>query len=376
MAFITKNRIHAFINRFRGWKTNRRIIVFESDDWGMIRTSSVEAFDDLCKKGYPLDKNIYAINDAFERTLDIERLIETLNSTRFENGSTPKFTLNNVLFNPDFDKIKRDEFKVYHRQHFLETAKEYTATDNLLQVYQQGIEAGFLQPQFHCTEHVNVNNWMQALISEDATVHAAFQHKMVSINDAIRVNDCRAAYLDTFNISDNQDFDPIDLNIKIGLTAFEETWGFKATSFIASCYIWPKKVEAIFKQYGVEYIQGNIAQRLSQDEQGKYALAFHYLGQKNSFGQRYLIRNCVFEPASNPGKDWVNSCLSEIHQAFSLRKPAIICSHRVNYIGRLRNENADKNLQQLGKLLFEIRKRWPDVEFMSSDELGKCMEKK
>ena len=70
MAFITKNRIKSLVNRFRGWKTSRRIVVFESDDWGMIRTSSKQAFDSLCQMGYPLDKNIYAVNDAFERTKD------------------------------------------------------------------------------------------------------------------------------------------------------------------------------------------------------------------------------------------------------------------------------------------------------------------
>ena len=31
----------------KGWRTNRKIVVLESDDWGAIRMSSKEAFDKL-----------------------------------------------------------------------------------------------------------------------------------------------------------------------------------------------------------------------------------------------------------------------------------------------------------------------------------------
>ena len=94
------------------------------------------------------------------------------------------------------------------------------------------------------------------------------------------------------------------------------------------------------------------------------------MGQKNSLGQTYLIRNAYFEPSSNPFKDWVSSCLKEINIAFKYKKPAIICSHRVNYIGSINPENRSDNLNLLNMLLTEILKKFPDVEFMSSDELG------
>jgi len=100
----------------------------------------------------------------------------------------------------------------------------------------------------------------------------------------------------------------------------------------------------------------------------------HYTGQKNDLGQTYLVRNCRFEPSADPKKDWVGSCLNEINTAFRWRKPAIIESHRVNFIGYINSENRDHNLKLFNQLLREIVRKWPDVEFMSSDELGGLMD--
>ena len=35
------------ITNIKGWRTNRKIVVIESDDWGTIRMSSKEAFNSL-----------------------------------------------------------------------------------------------------------------------------------------------------------------------------------------------------------------------------------------------------------------------------------------------------------------------------------------
>ena len=72
----------------------------------------------------------------------------------------------------------------------------------------------------------------------------------------------------------------------------------------------------------------------------------------------------------------MDSCLSEIEISFKWKKPAIISSHRVNYVGGLSLKNRDNGLIQLEKLLIMITKKWPDVEFMTSNELGYLIEGK
>ena len=93
------------------------------------------------------------------------------------------------------------------------------------------------------------------------------------------------------------------------------------------------------------------------------------MGQKNKFGQQYLIRNAFFEPSIEPSKDWVTDCLSRINIAFRWKKPAIIGCHRLNFIGAIHEENRTNNLAQFKILLQEIVKRWPEVEFSTSDQV-------
>ena len=63
--------------------------------------------------------------------------------------------------------------------------------------------------------------------------------------------------------------------------------------------------------------------------------------------------------------------MNDIKVAFLLHKPAIISSHRVNYIGSLKESNRKNGLTQLSILLKSILKNWPDVQFMTTIELGK-----
>ena len=45
-------------------------------------------------------------------------------------------------------------------------------------------------------------------------------------------------------------------------------------------------------------------------------------------------------------------------------------AHRINFIGILDEKNRKNNLKLFESLLKRIIKLWPDVEFMSSDQLG------
>jgi hypothetical protein len=80
-----------------------------------------------------------------------------------------------------------------------------------------------------------------------------------------------------------------------------------------------------------------------------------------------------FEPSAIPTVDWVSDCLSNIEVAFMLKMPAIVGAHRVNFIGGISQENADKNLKQFELLIATILKKWPDVQFKSSIELTEML---
>ena len=338
-----------------GWRTKRKIVVFESDDWGMIRMPSKESYERLLQKGVPVDKSVYNRFDSLERNQDVEALMEVLDSVRDKNGRPAKFTLNTIMANPDFQRIQEAEYQKYFFEPFTETLSRYPHTDRVMKLYEEGIEKKVFQPQFHGREHLQVNNWLRKLQNNNTQFRAAFEEGMYTINPPHGFS-CKEECLDGMATYNEPDFTFVSSSVAEGLDLFEKTFGFRSSSVIAPCYTWHSDLEKTFANSGVKYIQGARAQREARVDREKKVIKRHYMGQKSTLGLRYLIRNVHFEQVENPESDWVDSAMQEIKTAFRLRKPAIISSHRVNYIGRIDTHHRDRNLGFLRKLLQEIKK--------------------
>jgi hypothetical protein len=152
---------------------------------------------------------------------------------------------------------------------------------------------------------------------------------------------------------------------------FEKLFGYRATYFVPPNGPFSSKLESVCSTEGIKYLS---IPRLNEEPlgRGRTGKRLYWLGKKNKTGLTYLTRNCFFEPGQ-PGRDWVDSCLSEISTAFRWNKPAVISSHRVNYIGALYKHNRINGLTQLGSLLKNILKVWPETEFLTSAELGEII---
>ena len=68
--------------------------------------------------------------------------------------------------------------------------------------------------------------------------------------------------------------------------------------------------------------------------------------------------------------------MKQISAAFRWGKPAIISTHRVNFVGSISPYNREKGLRELKKLINAILKKWSDVEFMGSERALQCMANK
>ncbi|GCC50603.1 hypothetical protein SanaruYs_08180 [Chryseotalea sanaruensis] len=355
-----------------GWRTKRKLVVFESDDWGMVRTSGIVAYTKLNGK-YPLASCEYSKNDAVERRDDVTGLMEILTKNISQSGSIPKFTLNYVMFNPDFDKIKSDNFSSYHRKDVLDTYQHYPDSSGVMNLIMTGIEAGCFYPQFHATEHVNINNWILDLQSSQESTLEAFNFGMANLH-ARNDSSCPLEYLDSWGYRRTNQIEPLEETVRRGLVRFEEIFGFKSVSTIAPCYYWSDEFEIEASKFGVIFFQGGRVQKTPQSN--GFSSKRHFMGEHGKRGQHYTIRNVSFERVNNPAIDWVDRCLHEIGIAFKWNKPAIISSHRVNYIGRLIEKNRDKGLQDLDQLLKRVNKRWPEVEYLDSAQLAYLIDSK
>ena len=370
-----KNRVSAHLINYKGWSTNRKIVVIESDDWGTIRMSSKEAFNSLLKKGYPVDQCPYNKNDALESNQDLEMLFDVLNSVKGNDGNPVILTANNIVANPDFEKIKKSNFKEYHFEPFTETLKHYPEHDRVMDLYREGINSKLIMPQFHGREHLNVTLWMKALQRKSEDEMVAFDLGIFSSKVAQKYG-YQNEYMDAFDFKNLKELEFQEKAIVEGLKLFKHIWNFNSESFIAPCYIWHSQLEKVLKENGVKYIQGLINQfEPKEGDSWSYSKKYHYQGQKNSLGQRYLIRNAFFEPTINPKFDWESDCLKRMEIIFKLKKPVIISTHRINFIGSLNPKNREDNLKRFQSLLNQIIKKWPDVQFMSTDQLGNLINK-
>lgn len=366
---LLKSGLSGIGTNFLGKRFNKKLIILESDDWGTIRMSSPLAFKTLLNKGYPVDKCPYNSNDSLESNEDLEALFQILSSVKGSDGRPVALTANNIVANPDFDKIRGSGFKEYFYEPFTETLKRYPKHDKVLDLYALGIRSDIIRPQFHGREHLNVNRWLRALQSNSKPEHDAFNLSIFSPKINHNSNN-KFEYMDALDYDGISEFKFQEIAISEGLDLFEKIWGFRSASFIAPCYIWHSNLEQTLSQHGVRHIQGIINQMQPKDEIGfSQTRKYHFQGQTNISGQRYFIRNVFFEPSINPKFNWEEDAMVRIQCAFYMKKPAIISTHRLNYIGSINPKNREENLYRLGKLLKKIIKKWPDVVFRFSDEL-------
>jgi hypothetical protein len=357
-----------------GWHTDSKIVVIESDDWGSIRMPSKKVFDSLIEKGLAVDRCPYCRNDSLATEEDLTRLFETLHAHRDVHGAHPVMTANCVMTNPDFDRIRKDDFQSYHDEPFTETLGRYRGCGGSFALWQEGRQANLFYPQYHGREHLHVNRWMNVLRSNLPETRLAFDHGMFGVSTTI-TSEKRPSYLAPLEIDTPADETAALESLVDGVARFVALFGYPPLSFIAPNYIWFDKAEYALAARGVRFFQGVWLQHRSMPD-GKRKKKLRYTGKRNAHGQVHLVRNVYFEPSLNPGADWVGSALKEIETAFRWKKPAVICSHRVNYIGAIDPANRDRSLAMLNELFKQMLERWPDVAFMTSDRLGRLIEGK
>ena len=361
--------IKSLIVNARGSLVFQKLVIIESDDWGAIRTSDKSALELLRKMNLNVDSCHYTKYDSLASSNDLEALMEVLSKVKNREGRSPILTANTIIGNPDFERIRQSDFMNYYWQDFRKSLQEYPNHNSSFSLWREAENLGIFYPQFHGREHINVSRWMTALQEGDEVTTKAFDLGICSLSAHILPR-ARGSHLAAFDGGDIElKYDRAEI-VREGLHAFRDIFGYASQSMIAPNYVWDDNIEEAAQKEGVKFIQSSTVQRISKDFQDRRLIKRHFTGQKNKLGQSYLVRNCHFEPSSNPNKDWLDSCLSEIKMAFNMRKPAIISTHRVNYIGFIDPKNRDRNLPKLEFLLETIVQKWPDVVFMSSDQLG------
>ena len=358
-SVLTRNIIN-----IPGWRTNRKILIIESDDWGSIRMPSNEVYSKFSSNGFKISNSDYNRFDTLENNDDLSLLYEVLQSCKDAVGNFPVITANCIIGNPDFQKIKQSDFTEYYFEPVTETLKRYPQRDKVEDLWKYGNSARIFHPQFHGREHVNVVRWMNELRKQSPEIMFTFNNE-TTFSGSGDYN-----FMEVLDYNTPSDLIKMKESLAEGLDIFEKIFGYRSKSFIPPCYTWNSAIEETLHANGVKYIQGLVIQSVPTGTFGNYKRKYHFTGNRNSFGQYFLVRNCFFEPSLSKSSDPVGECLNRINTAFRWNKPAIIGSHRINFIGALDENNRRNNLVLFKDLIHKIVKAWPDVEFMTSEQLG------
>lgn len=360
-----------------GWRTNRKIVVISVDDYGNVRMDSQKAKENLDAAGVDIVSIFESFDtiDALETSQDLEVLYEVLSSVEDRNGRHAVLTPFAVPCNINFEEVIQSGFQKYYYELLPETYAKLSSTQpeaysGAWELWKDGIENGFMVPQFHGREHLNLKLFKEKLEKNDSVLKTVLKNRsFVRIPSEKYTTISTSAAFDFWEFNETKAFHEI---IEDGLDAFEKVFGYRAVYFNPPGGREHPIIHKALKENGIQYIDTPLLKKEHQGK-GKYKKVFNYTGKKNELGQIYLVRNVVFEPTHDRRKDWVDFALKQIEAAFRWNRPAIISSHRVNFCGHIDEKNRRKGLNALKKLLHKIVERWPEVEFMAANELGELL---
>jgi hypothetical protein len=357
------------IKNIPGWRTNRKLVVFSVDDYGNIRIASKEARDNIDKVVMKSTSH-FDTYDNLETREDLEALYEVLTSVKDMHGNSAIFTPYALPCNIDFETMAENKNNEYIYELLPQTfeklsAKDANAYEGTWRLWQEGIKKGLMKPQFHGREHFNLHIFNDLLSKKNKNItYVLKQGSYVTIPEHI---DYKQGWTASYSFDKLIETDSFFDNVKDGIKRFEEVYGYAPKVFTPPAQQFPLHLENNLPDLGVKYMDSPrlVLKHLGES---KYKTVRHKLGDGELM--THLVRNVLFEPTVKSKNNWVDFTLKEVEATFRMKKPANISGHRVNYCGYIDEENRKVGLSALKQLLQEIVDRWPDVEFISADQLG------
>jgi hypothetical protein len=276
------------------------------------------------------------------------------------------------MFNPDFTRIIESDFQSYFTHNLEESFNLTSATDSRyksnLGIWKQGFRDGVFVPQLHGAEHLQVNRWLRYIKSgNDLLRNAAHQGFWgISAYTTPKINKSLQASL---HIDSPEDKAFAIERIKLATEEFRRVFGFSSQTFIPPNYTWFEDIEKILLKSRVISFQSGSVQNIV-DDFGSIRKVRAHTGMHKASGIGLTIRNVDFEPSDFRSRNPVSTALKQIETAFLWKKPAIISSHRMNYVSANDPANGKRSIEALSELLRQIVKRWPDARFLSSVQLA------
>lgn len=362
------------IKNISGWRTNRKLVVFSIDDYGNVRLGSKAALENLQNDNIPFTSHFDRL-DTLETRDDLESLYTVLSSVQDKHGNPAVFTPYALSCNIDFDAMSNNGYSEYAYELLPKTYEKLSLKDSKAykgtwELWKEGIDKGLMKPQFHGREHFNLNIFNDLLSKRSENLLKVLkQDSYVSIPEHL---DYKNGWTAAYSFNEKVETEHFLDNVEAGLKRFNEVYGYESKVFTPPAQQFPLHLEPGLSDLGVKFIDQ--PRRLNRHlGNGEYVMEKHILGGGTTMTE--LVRNVVFEPTSAHISNWADFTFKQIEAAFFWKKPANISSHRVNFCGYIDENNRKIGLTALKQLLDKIVTRWPEVEFISADQLGDIISK-
>ncbi|MCF1716379.1 hypothetical protein L0U88_17185 [Flavihumibacter sp. RY-1] len=361
-------KLNSNLKNILGKRVSDKYVIIECDDWGSQRMPSSDTFDYLTKKGLDINDGRYNLYDSLENPEDLEALFFTLKKYQGSDGSSPVFTAFTSLTNPDFIKIKMDNFNNYHYYNLDKSYDLFSNSKRMRELWRQGVSDGIFVPQLHGREHIAVQFWLKQLKKNNQDLLDGFEKGFVFVKDKTVSQTIRNFRAELYYENDQQK-EFIRKKLFDAIVLFKEYFGFNATAFAATNGIFDSDFEQVLVESGVSYLASPLFPK-KETGKSRYDGLIRKFGQIGASGMIYYLRNCAFEP-NGPEYKGIEQTLQQVEAAFRWDKPAVISTHRVNFVGGLSVKNRESGLNELKKLLSAILITWPDVKFTTVELLCK-----
>jgi len=343
------NKVIRYLPYYLRKKTDHKIVVIESDDWGLERALTPEAIEWAISK-YGKDNFTRWTTDSLETAEDLKLLFDLFANYKGDFKFAPVITANFITHNINYQIDSNITFRSIE-----DTIK--INNPELYNMYLEGIKNNFLRPQLHGFCHYNLTLVSEYFQSEEG--REGFKNKFFLAKPTIRNHtsclegECTVA---------NRNYEAQLISAQ---EVFFKTFGFYSETFIPPRFIIDSQIIKLLKKNHIEFLQsGN---RLINSSSQRYYIPYY----RRYLNQVWLNRNCRLDPHKDYGFN-AEQCIYNINAAFENKQPAVIDFHRVNISGKYTPEYRNKSNDELNKVLNYLKIHHPVIIFTTSDKLLNC----
>jgi hypothetical protein len=357
-------------------------IVLESDDWGASTLfPDLEAFEKgshLLPLGWQPYENFTMT--TLESPEDLEELFRVLERHVGADNLPAVFTANYVMFSPDYSSIEASLYSDFHALQIPATSPRWTRGD-FIEKAKEGMHLGVWNPEYHGMLHANPHLWMERLRNEDSPSRYLFDLESYA---SLSGNFASAEYATGQSLRQQSEL------IEQGVAAFTEVFGYSPHSSMPPNLVWQPRTEKLLAQQGIKVIQAKNEQMMGRwlDRISPLpTIVLEKLGYRSAIQPSqiqmgdcnanldvvYLHRNIGFEPVyredGETERDPVAKAIQDILSAWSQNQPAILNTHRFNYVS-LDSSVSATGRRYLDELLTEIERLEPNVTDLTDWEVA------